>query len=227
MTTIITIDGPSGAGKGTLAFRLAEHFGYELLDSGALYRIVGVLAHKHGLLDELNEDKIAQLTASLALSFRPNPTTKTVEIFIDGKPLADDIRTETVGAYASKVATLAKVRQALLAVQQNLGQNKAGLVADGRDMGTVIFPHAPFKIFLSASSEARAKRRLLQLQKAGKSADYETILSDISARDEQDKNRPIAPLIPAPDALIIDSSNKSADEVFNEVLAFCGNTKSS
>lgn len=220
-TPIITIDGSSGAGKGTLSFRLAEHFGFEMLDSGALYRIVGLMAFKHGLLDELDEQKIADLTASLNLSFRPDPTTKASQILIDGTPLMDDIRTETVGAYASKVAVLPKVRQALLELQKNIAHGKTGLVADGRDMGTVVFPHALIKVFLSANAQTRAKRRLLQLTDAGKSADYEQILADIIARDERDENRLVAPSRPADDALVLDSSDLTADEVFGQVLAFC------
>lgn len=220
---IITIDGPSGSGKGTVAYRLAEHFGFELLDSGALYRIVGLMAFTHGLLDDeltIDEHQVAKLTRSLNLSFRPNIATKTVEILIDDKPLAEDIRTEQVGSYASKVAALPKVREALFDLQKNIALNKSGLVADGRDMGTVIFPDAFAKIFLTASAKARADRRVRQLQQAGKMADYESILADIIARDERDERRAIAPSRPADDALVIDSSEKSAGEVFDEILAF-------
>lgn len=229
---IITIDGPSGAGKGTMAYRLAEHFGFNLLDSGALYRIVGLLAFKEGLLTQkvfdnqltdsekvAFEQAVATLTRSLELSFVVNQTNKQVEIIVNDKPLTDDIRNETVGGYASKVATLPAVRTALLKVQQDMAL-RCGLVADGRDMGTVVFPHANAKIFLTASSEARANRRVKQLTDAGKVADFTQILSEINARDEQDKNRAIAPTRPADDALVIDSSNKTADEVFKEILTF-------
>lgn len=193
---IITIDGPSGAGKGTVAYRLAEHFGFELLDSGALYRIVGLLAFKNGLLDgEINENDLEQLTKSLNLSFRPNSNTKAIDILIDDKLLTDDIRNETVGGYASKVAVFPKVRNALLDLQRNIAHGKQGLVADGRDMGMVIFPDAHSKIFLTASAKARADRRVLQLQNSGKSADYDSILADIIARDERDENRAVAPAV--------------------------------
>lgn len=219
---IITIDGPSGAGKGTVAYRLAEHFGFELLDSGALYRIVGLMAFKNGLLDgtDIDEQEVAKLTQSLNLSFRPNTATKTVEILVDNTPLTDDIRNEIVGGYASRVAVLPSVRTALFDLQKNMVKGRAGLVADGRDMGTVIFPDAPVKVFLTASAKARADRRALQLQMAGKVADYEAILADIIERDERDENRAVAPSHPAVDALVIDSSDKSADVVFDEILAF-------
>ncbi|KDN26061.1 cytidylate kinase [Moraxella bovoculi 237] len=219
---IITIDGPSGAGKGTVAYRLAEHFGFELLDSGALYRIVGLMAFKNGLLDgtDIDEQEVAKLTKSLNLSFRPNTATKTVEILVDNTPLTDDIRNEIVGGYASRVAVLPSVRTALFDLQKNMAKGRAGLVADGRDMGTVIFPDAPVKVFLTASAKARADRRVLQLQTAGKVADYEAILVDIIERDERDENRAVAPSRPAVDALVIDSSDKSADVVFDEILAF-------
>lgn len=219
---IITIDGPSGAGKGTVAYRLAEHFGFELLDSGALYRIVGLMAFKNGLLDgtDIDEQEVAKLTKSLNLSFRPNTATKTVEILVDNTPLTDDIRNEIVGGYASRVAVLPSVRTVLFDLQKNMAKGRVGLVADGRDMGTVIFPDAPVKVFLTASAKARADRRVLQLQTAGKVADYEAILVDIIERDERDENRAVAPSRPAVDALVIDSSDKSADVVFDKILAF-------
>ncbi|OOR87248.1 cytidylate kinase [Moraxella caviae] len=219
---IITIDGPSGAGKGTVAYRLAQALGLNLLDSGALYRIVGLLAHEAGLLDgqvaDL-EEKLGALTEKLDLAFRVNDDTKTVEIVIDGQVLTKDIRNETVGGYASQVAVFPKVRAALLKVQQDMG--KKGVVADGRDMGTVIFPNATAKIFLTASAKARADRRVAQLQMMGKPADYEAILAEIQARDERDQNRAAAPSKPAEDALVIDSSALNADEVYAKVVEFC------
>lgn len=233
---IITIDGPSGAGKGTIAYRLAKHFGFDLLDSGALYRIVGLMAFKKGLLTKhllnepfnelfndteqvLFEQKVAQLTQSLTLAFVVNKNSQQVEIVVNGEPLTDDIRNETVGKYASKVATLPAVRSALIDVQRNMAK-KSGLVADGRDMGTVIFPEASAKIFLTASSKTRADRRVKQLINNGKSADYDKILAQINARDEEDQNRVAAPLRPADDAFIIDSSDLGIDEVFERCVAF-------
>lgn len=227
---IITIDGPSGAGKGTIAYRLAEHFRFNLLDSGALYRIVGLLARQQGILtddilknsttDSKFETQVAQLTQSLAIDFVIDQHDKAIKILINNNPLTDDIRNETVGAYASKIATLPSVRTALLGVQRQMA-TRTGLVADGRDMGTVIFPNADVKIFLTASSQARADRRVKQLLNAGKPADYDKILAEINARDAQDQNRPIAPLKPADDAVIIDSSNLNADEVFLQCLELC------
>lgn len=217
---IITIDGPSGSGKGTIAYRLAQHFGLGLLDSGALYRIVGLMAYQQGLLNGApDEDKLAKLTKNLTLSFKPNKQTQMIDIYIDNQLLNEDIRNETVGSYASKVAIFPKVRHALLDLQQNMGSS--GVVADGRDMGTVIFPNADAKIFLTASAEARANRRVLQLQEAGKDADYQSIYADIIARDDRDASRTVAPCRPADDALVIDSSELSIDDVFAQILAFC------
>lgn len=219
---VITIDGPSGAGKGTLAYQLAQKLGFSLLDSGALYRIIGLLAHKQGLLTgqvtDL-EDQLEGLTQSLVLDFTVNHQTQVVEIWINGQPLQEDIRNEIVGAYASKVAVFGKVRQALLDLQRNMA-SRGGLVADGRDMGTVVFVDATAKIFLTASSEARAKRRVNQLLQAGKTADFDLILQEIQARDIRDQSRSIAPLVPAKDALILDSSELNPDEVYKLVCEF-------
>lgn len=230
---VITIDGPSGAGKGTLAYRLAKHFGFNLLDSGALYRIAGLCAYQAQILtdDMLTnglpntdiadiEAKVANLTINLNIDFVINDSTQMVQIILNNKPLCDDIRNEKVGKMASLIATLPKVRQALLGVQQDTKQRN-GVVADGRDMGTVIFPKATAKIFLTASSQSRASRRVNQLTNMGKPADYQTILADIQKRDEQDQNRAISPSKPATDALVIDSSTLSADEVFKISVDYC------
>lgn len=234
MYPIITIDGPSGAGKGTLAYRLAQTFDFALLDSGVLYRIVGLMAYKAGLLDGVlsptqdgalsaaqNDDGLAQALAQLIISLDIAFVAKNDQsvVIINGEPLSDNIRTETVGGYASVVAKFAQVRSALLALQQDFAKRR-GVVADGRDMGTVVFPQATAKLFLLASPTARANRRVAQLQKMGQAANFETILAEIQRRDNQDENRPIAPSKPASDALIIDSSNLTADEVYKMALAY-------
>ncbi len=220
---VICIDGPSGAGKGTLAYRLADELGFSLLDSGALYRIIGLLAHKANLLSDATSDlenQLEKLTQSLNLAFVINHETKMVEILVNGEPLVDDIRNETVGGYASKVAVFPKVRTALLDVQRDMAK-RGGLIADGRDMGTVIFPDAPVKVFLTASAKARADRRVSQLTQAGKVADYEAILAEIVARDERDQNRSVAPSKPADDALVLDSSELNEEQVYDKVRVFC------
>ncbi len=222
---IITIDGSSGAGKGTLCWRLAEELGYQLLDSGALYRIIGLKAYQNGLLSAENdneqlEEKLEKLTLSLNISFIPNTATNQIDILVNNELIGTDIRNETVGGYASKVAYFPKVRTALLQLQRDMAKNN-GLIADGRDMGTVIFPNATAKVFLIASAEARADRRVKQLEQSGQTADYQQILAEIKARDERDENRPIAPSKPADDALVLDSSSMDIETVFNKVKAFC------
>lgn len=220
---IITIDGPSGAGKGTVAWRLAKELGFQLLDSGALYRIVGLKAFEAGLLDRsdtVDEEAVTALTRKLTISFKPNEATGNVDILVNGTLIGVDIRNETVGGYASVVAVFPKVRKALLKLQQEMAQ-QGGVIADGRDMGTVVFPEADAKIFLTASSEARAKRRVEQLQGSGQIADYETILATIKDRDIRDETRSASPSKPADDALIIDSSSLDAEQVYETVKTYC------
>lgn len=225
---VITIDGPSGAGKGTLTARLAEKFGFALLDSGALYRIVGLHAFEQGLLDngKIDEGKLADLTHSLQIEFLPaNKHTNHVTVLVNGRDVSDQIRTEQVGEFASKVAVFPKVRSALLDLQHDMSNpektDNRGLIADGRDMGTVVFPHAQVKVFLIASPEARAERRVNQLQQAGKEANFDEIFSQIVARDERDSNRETSPSKPAKDAVVVDSSSINADTVFEQVLKLC------
>lgn len=221
---VITIDGPSGAGKGTVCLKLAQALDYRLLDSGALYRIVGLKAFEAKLLtntelDSKDEENIAELTNKLHIQFLPSETGE-VDIVVNGSNVAGEIRNETVGGYASKVAALPKVRAALLALQKNMA-NDSGLIADGRDMGTVVFPNADAKVYLTASAEARANRRVAQLEQAGQSADYQAILQSIQQRDERDENRSVSPSKPAEDALVLDSSQMSAEDVYSKIKEFC------
>lgn len=220
---VITIDGPSGAGKGTLSWRLAQDLGYQLLDSGALYRIIGLKAYEAGLLPEgvdPNEDQLAQLTEQLKISFVPNVSQGSIDILVNNELIGTDIRNETVGGYASQVAVFPKVRSALLSLQQDMAK-RSGLIADGRDMGTVVFPDADAKIFLTASSQARAERRVAQLQQQGQDADYQAILATIEARDIRDETRAASPSKPAADALVLDSSALTAEQVYQAIKTHC------
>ena len=212
---VVTIDGPGGAGKGTLCMLLATKLGWHLLDSGAIYRVLAVAALKHQIaLDDITS--LAELAANLNVHFPIEDDQ--VLIVLDGVNVTDEIRTEITGNLASKVAAYPAVRAALLSRQQNFVQSP-GLIADGRDMGTVVFPFAPLKIFLDASADERAKRRQLQLQQKGINVNFDNLLQEIQERDFRDRNRPVAPLKPADDAVVIDSTSMSIDAVFNQVLA--------
>ncbi|MEC8618683.1 MAG: (d)CMP kinase [Pseudomonadota bacterium] len=207
---VVTIDGPSGAGKGTLAAAIAEARGWHLLDSGALYRIIAVVALRQGV--SLSDAALlAALCSELQIVFGAGSVT------VNGDDLTDAIRTEDVGSAASVVAALPPVREAILTLQQGF-RMAPGLVADGRDMGTVVFPDAPVKIFLDASAEARAERRYNQLKNKGLSVKFPTLLEQIQERDARDRERAVAPLRPAEDALIIDSSQMSIDAVVATVI---------
>ncbi|MCH9743065.1 MAG: (d)CMP kinase [Proteobacteria bacterium] len=208
---VITVDGPSGVGKGTLCARLSAHYGYHFLDSGALYRVLGLAANKQNILTD--EHALTALARHLPVSFKDG------QIWLNAENVTDTIRTETVAALASQVAAIPLVRTALLAFQQDFAQ-LPGLVADGRDMGTVVFINACAKIFLDATPEVRAERRIKQLKNQGLDANIDRITKEIRERDERDRNRAVAPLKAAIDALVIDSSNLSPDEVFNQATAW-------
>ena len=206
---VICIDGPSGAGKGTLSKRLATDLGWHLLDSGALYRVVG-FAGRLAAVSLEDSDAVARIARSLDVDFRP--TDGGVSVWLSGEDVTAHLRTEEGGRDASTVAALPAVREALLLRQQELAR-PPGLIADGRDMGTVVFPRALLKIFLTASAEARAERRFHQLQGMGESVSLARLLTDIQQRDARDQSRTVSPLVPAEDAIIIDSTALSADEV--------------
>ncbi|MDS7931258.1 (d)CMP kinase [Acinetobacter sp. V102_4] len=216
---IITIDGPSGSGKGTLAAKLAAHYQYHLLDSGALYRLLGLSLHKHDLLEKLDSqlDECVQYARQLDIKFETSASG--ILVFLDGEDVSQTIRTERVGEYASKVAAIPELRQALFERQRAFAQNP-GLVADGRDMATAIFPEANAKIYLTASAESRAERRVKQLQGMGLDAKINDILANIQARDKRDMEREVAPLKPAKDAYIIDSSELTIDQVFKLMVDY-------
>lgn len=212
---VITIDGPAGSGKGTISQRVADHLGWDILDSGALYRLVGLAAQlKQIALDD--EAALAIVAQELDVVFKTNQQ-GSMEIFLEGDDVSLDIRTEEIGSTASQVATKPSVRAALLERQRRF-QTLPGLVADGRDMGTIVFPQASIKIFLTASAEIRAERRLNQLKQQGISATLRDLICDIEKRDARDTNRKDAPLIPAANAIIIDTGKLSIEEVVNSVL---------
>ena len=210
MIPVITVDGPSGAGKGTICRKLAEATGFELLDSGALYRLTGV-ACKRNCVDMHDHEAVAGVAAQLDIRFVADGS-KTI-VLLQGEDVSLAIRTEEAGMLASSVGANPLARSALLERQRQFKQ-APGLVADGRDMGTVVFKDAPYKFFLTASAEERARRRVLQIAQSGGSADFEKVLADIEKRDYQDRNRATAPLLPAEDAIEIDSTSMSIEDVF-------------
>lgn len=211
MISIVTIDGPSGAGKDTIADLLARRLGWHCLDSGALYRVLGLAAQRRGLdLDAVVA--LASLTSTLRVEFQNG------RILLDGEDVSEAIRTETVGDAASRVAVHIAVRERLLARQREAAR-PPGLVADGRDMGTVVFPDAQLKIFLTASAEERAARRYKQLKQKGLDVNLFQFVGEIRERDERDRNRSVAPLKPPPGALVVDTTSLTIAEVLILVLA--------
>jgi cytidylate kinase len=213
---VITVDGPSGAGKGTISVLLAKKLGWHFLDSGAIYRVLAIAAIHHQI-PASDEAGLLPLASGLDVNFETLETS--TRIVLEGEDVSDAIRTEEVGSVASQIASLPAVREALLRRQRAFKQSP-GLVADGRDMGTVVFPQAQVKIFLTASAEERASRRFNQLKDAGHDVSILRLLDDIKARDERDANRSVAPLVPAEDALIIDSTHLSVNQVIEKIEEF-------
>jgi len=210
-TPVIAIDGPSASGKGTVAQLVAARLGYQYLDSGALYRLLGLAAQQQGIALE-DEMALADLAQQLDIRFEG------ADIWLDGVKVSDELRGEQCAAAASRVAALPAVRLALLDRQQAF-RRAPGLVTDGRDMASVVFPDAALKIFLTASAEARAERRYKQLMEKGMSANITTLLQEIRARDERDSQRSVAPMQQAPGAILLDTTNMTIEQAVQEVLA--------
>lgn len=211
---IITIDGPSGSGKGTIGHMLAKHLHWHFLDSGALYRVLTLEALEQGI-DPSEENRLADM--ALQLDVRFTDADRTPGVFLAGREVSELIRSEEVSRTTSILAASEKIRRNLLAKQRAFAQ-RPGLVTDGRDMGTVVFPHASTKIFLVASVQERAERRYKQLQQLGVSARLVDIVADLQARDLRDQTRAVAPLKPATDAHVLDTTGLSINDVFQRVL---------
>ena len=212
---VVTIDGPSGSGKGTVAQILAGRLGWHYLDSGALYRVLGLAAERRKLSLE-DEPALSRLAVALAIDFVPQSDGSSAQVRVDGEDVSTELRTETTGALASRVAALPAVRVALLQKQRDFRRNP-GLITDGRDMGTTVFPGALLKVFLTASAEVRAERRYKQLKEKGFDASLAVIFGEIRHRDARDTDRSVSPLKPADEAWILDSSTLSTTEVVEAV----------
>ena len=213
---VITVDGPSGSGKGTVCRLLADKLGWDVLDSGAIYRVLSLAALHHQIALD-NEEALVPLAANLDVQFLVDSQTNAGKVILEGEDVTTTIRNEEVGAAASKVAALPRVREALLR-RQRAFRTEHGLIADGRDMGTVVFPDAPLKIYLTASAQERARRRFVELNERGLDVTLSGLLEDIQARDDRDMNRAVAPLVPAEDAIELDTSELNAQQVFDKVI---------
>ena len=215
---VLTIDGPSGSGKGTLAQRMAEKLGWHYLDSGAIYRVLAQAALKHQI-DLTDEAALASIAGQLDVQFVLKDGQ--LQVVLEGEDVSLLIRSEQAGNAASKVAAFPAVRSALLQRQRDFCQ-PPGLVTDGRDMGTVVFPDAPYKVFLTASAKVRAERRYKQLKEKGIDSNLSDLIAEISERDERDTQREVAPLRPADDAVILDSTQLGIEAVLEKVSALIG-----
>ena len=217
MIPVLTIDGPSGVGKGTVANIMAQELKWNLLDSGAIYRAFALAATKRNIQID-NTDELLKLASNLDLRFESDPSNNKLSIYLDNSEVSDELRTEKTAELASKFAMIGSLRGSLLLRQQKFKQ-PPGLVADGRDMGTVVFEDAPFKVFLTANVEERAQRRLKQLQDKGIAGILSQTLEEVQKRDERDASRKHSPLKPSKDALVIDTSNLTINEVVAKVMA--------
>ena len=217
MIPVLTLDGPSGVGKGTVASIIAQKLDWHLLDSGAIYRAFAIVASNNDIkIDDI--DGLLKLANNFDISFKLNSNHEPLNVYLNNVEVSSELRTEKTAALASQFAKIESLRKTLL-VKQRQFKKLPGLVADGRDMGTVVFPDAPFKVFLTAEVEERAKRRLKQLQETGIAGNISHTLEEVQKRDERDVNRQHSPLKPAKDALVIDTTNLTINEVITKVMA--------
>ena len=217
MIPVLTLDGPSGVGKGTVASIIAQKLDWHLLDSGAIYRAFAIVARDNDIkIDDI--DGLLKLANNFDISFKLNSNHEPLNVYLNNVEVSSELRTEKTAALASQFAKIESLRKVLL-VKQRQFKKLPGLVADGRDMGTVVFSDAPFKVFLTAEVEERAKRRLKQLQETGIAGNISHTLAEVQKRDERDANRQHSPLRPAEDALVIDTTNLSINEVIIKVMA--------
>ncbi len=216
----VAIDGPSGAGKSTLARRAAAEMGYLYVDTGAIYRTVALGALRRGV-EPADAAAVEPILKDMQIRLVYNPEDGLQHMYLDGEDVSEQIRLHEISQHASKISAIPKVRQFLLDLQRDLARSN-NVVMDGRDIGTVVLPDAQVKIFLTASAEARARRRFLELQQRGQQADFDTVLRDIILRDEQDTNRPIAPLRRAEDAVLIDTTDLDLEQSLAAILAAIG-----